>query len=194
MKIFSVQKHNWVVIAMIAFAVLSRVIFTETGLFNLAPVIAISLFGGALLKNSKPLAYLVPLAAYFLSDLYMQWAHGTGFYGISQFFVYGGMLAIVALGGRMKRINGVSILGYSIGGSLLFWLISNLGVYAAGYYGYGPQGFIETYAAALPFYKNEYSTQLFFNPIIGNAICSLAMFGAYYWVKPRLLGKMPIAG
>jgi hypothetical protein len=169
---------------LIVFTVIMRVVFSEVMLFNIAPVIAISLFSGGIMKN-KSYAYLVPLAVYLLSDIYMQIAHGTGFYGVSQFFVYMGMALVVALGTRMKKINTVSVLGYSIGGSLLFWLVSNLGVFAQGYYGYSVAGLVETFAWAIPFYKNEMSTQLFFNPIISNVITSGLLFASYAMVASK---------
>jgi hypothetical protein len=52
-------------------AAISRIINAETHWYNFGPMVAISLFSGAILKN-KTYAYLLPLAAYFISDLYLQ--------------------------------------------------------------------------------------------------------------------------
>src|SRR5688572_3426489 len=122
------QKNNTRIIllctALILVASFSRILNAEMQWYHFAPLVAISLFSGSTLK-SKSYAYILPLAAYFVSDLYMQLAHGNGFYGISQFFVYGAMVLVVLLGSFMNKLNTLKILGYTIGGSLLFWLISN---------------------------------------------------------------------
>lgn len=131
-------------------AVAARIVNAEAHLYNLAPVAALSLFSGAVLKN-KSYAYLIPLAAYFISDLYFQVTAGTGFYGISQFFVYGGMALVALLGTRMGQPKALKVFGFSIAGSLLFWIISNFGVFVGGYWGTGLKGFTTTYLMALPF-------------------------------------------
>src|SRR5690606_33578488 len=131
--------------ALILAAVVSRIINTETHWFNFAPLVAISLFSGSVLKG-KSYAYLLPLAGYLISDLYIHFfTANPGFYGVSQFFVYGGMLAVVMLGAFMGRPKVLKVLGFSIGGSLLFWLISNLGVFFGGYYGLSISGLVQTY-------------------------------------------------
>jgi len=189
------QNNNTILLctALILAAVFSRIVFAETGWYNLAPLVAISIFSGAILKN-KSYAFIIPLAAYLLSDVYMQVAHGTGFYGISQFFVYGAMALVVLLGSKMNKIQPLRVLGFTIGGSLLFWLISNFGVFAEGYYGYSANGLAQTFLAAIPFYKNEFSTKLFFNPIIGNVVTSGILFAAYAVLKNRVAAPKAIAG
>lgn len=172
--------------------VVLRIVFTEANIFNLAPVIAISLFSGAILRN-KSVAYIVPLATYLLSDVYFQMAHGTGFYGISQFFVYGAMLLVVLLSTSMKKVSALNVLGYSIGSALLFWIVSNLGVFAAGYYGYSFAGFTETFAMALPFLRGEQSAAFFFNPIISNTIVAGVLFAAYAALKHKVFVSKAIA-
>lgn len=175
-------------------AVVSRIINAETHWYNFGPMVAISLFSGAILKN-KTYAYLLPLAAYFISDAYLQMVHHNGFYGISQFFVYGGMALVVTLGSFMKKVNALKLLGFSIGGSLLFWLISNFGVFVSGYYGLNLQGLAATYLAAIPFYqKDGVSTGLFFNAIIGDMIFSGVLFGVYAVLKNRVMAPKAIAG
>jgi hypothetical protein len=175
-------------------AAISRIINAETHWYNFGPMVAISLFSGAILKN-KTSAYLLPLAAYFISDLYLQLVHHNGFYGISQFFVYGGMALVVLLGSFMKKANALKVLGFSIGGSLLFWVVSNFGVFLGGYWGTGLQGFTTTYLMALPFYsKDGVGTELFFNAIIGDLIFSGILFGAYALLKNKVAATKAIAG
>jgi hypothetical protein len=164
-------------------AVVARIVNAEAHLYNLAPVAALSLFSGAVLKN-KSYAYIIPLASYFISDLYFQLTAGTGFYGISQFFVYGGMALVVLLGTRMGQPKALKVFGFSIAGSLLFWIVSNFGVFAGGYWGTGLKGFTTTYLMALPFYSKNGGT-FFLNSFLGDLIFSGVLFGAYALLKPK---------
>jgi len=159
-------------------AALLRIINAETGWYHFTPIVAMSIFSGALLKR-KPLAFALPLLAYLLTDIYMQIVHHNGFYGISQSFVYGAMLLVVLMGSFMKKKNILNIAGFSIGGTLLFWLISNLGVFVAGYYGISWEGLTTTYIMALPFYHNEMATTLFTNALVGDLVFSGVFFGCY---------------
>lgn len=164
-------------IALIIIAVFSRLVNAEMHWYNFGPLVAISLFSGVVLKN-KSLAFIIPLAAYFISDLALQLIFGNGFYGISQFFVYGGMILVVLLGSRMRQPKALKVLGYTIAGSLIFWLVSNLGVFIAGYYGYSFSGLLTTYLMAIPFYTHT-GTEFFINQFVGDLIFSGILFGAY---------------
>lgn len=163
---------------LVLLAAILRMVNAEYGWYNFGPLAAMSLFSGTVLGR-KPLAFILPLAAYFISDAYMQFAHHNGFYGISQSFVYGAMIIIALFGSMMKKQNVLNVLGFSIGGTLLFWIISNFGVFAGGYWGTGVAGFTKTYLMALPFYKNEFATDLFLNALLGDIIFSGALFGIY---------------
>lgn len=164
--------------ALILAAVISRIINTETHWFNFAPLVAISLFSGSVLKG-KSYAYLLPMAGYLISDLYIHFfTANPGFYGVSQFFVYGGMVAVVLLGSFMGRPKALKVLGFSVGGSLLFWLVSNLGVFFGGYYGLNLSGLAQTYLMALPFYTAN-GTEFFFNALAGDLLYSGLLFGIY---------------
>ncbi len=179
--------------ALVLIATISRIVNAEMHWYNFGPLVAISLFSGAILKN-KSYAYILPLAAYLLSDIYIEIVHHNGFYGWGQFFVYGGMAMVVFLGTLMRKVNALKVLGFSIGGSLLFWLISNFGVFIDGYYGPGLQGIAATYLAAIPFYKQDgVATELFFNAIIGDVIFSGVLFGAYALLKNRVSASKAVA-
>ncbi len=179
--------------AIILFAVVSRIINAEVHWYNFSPLVAMGLFSGAVFKN-KAYAYLLPLAAYFLSDLYLHLVHHTGFYGPSQYFVYGGMALVVLLGTFIHKISALRIAGFAISGSLLFWVISNFGVFCAGYYGYSLGGLKTTYLMALPFYTHDgISTQLFFNAILGDLIFSGIFFGAYVLFRNKVTSAKLVA-
>ena len=176
---------------LILVAVISRILNAELHWYNFTPIIAISLFSGAVLKN-KSITYLLPLAAYLISDIYIQLTAGAGFYGISQFFVYGAMALVVLLGTSMRKPGVLHILGYSIGGTLLFWLISNFGVFLGGYWGTGISGLAKTYYMALPFLTKD-GTNLFFNSLVGTLICSGVLFGAFALLKSKVSPQKSLA-
>lgn len=186
------QKQNILVATvLVILAVAARIINTEVHfLYNFAPVAAIGLFSGAVLKD-KRLAFLLTIMAQFVSDIYIQlFTQYPGFYGIEQFFVYGGMVLVTLLGTTMGRPRALKVLGYSIAGTLLFFIVSNFGVWMAiqfgrvDLYGYGTgfQGLVNTFAAALPFYRSDVATNLFTNTLLGDVLYSGALFGAYYAV------------
>lgn len=168
-----------VVAAIILIAALSRIVPHP---YNFSPLVAISLFGGAMFKQNWK-AFLVPIGAYFISDLFFQMMGMQGFYGISQIFVYASMLLVVALGITMNQPRVLKVLGYSIAGSTAFWIISNFGVWVAS----GISGTVEyepgltlgmTYLRALPFY-NTFGNQLFFGSFAGDLFYSAVIFGVY---------------
>lgn len=186
--------------ALVLFAVISRVINVEFGIWgNFACVGAISLFSGNVIKN-KSLAYLVPLAAYFLSDLFIQLFTKTqGFYGISQFFVYASMLLVVFLGSKMGDAKALKVTTFSLGGSFIFWVVSNFGVWFAN--GMTPVnspmhepgltlGF--TYLRALPFYNN-FSSELFVGTFVGDLVYNGLLFGAFALISNRVFAPKSIA-
>lgn len=175
-------------VLMILAATLLRIANIELGMFHLVPMAAISLFSGAVLKN-KSLAIGVPMIAMFISDLFLQFTQGAGFYGVAQLFVYGALVLVSILGTTMKDLKTSKILGYSLGGSLLFWVISNLGVFAGGWYGYSFSGLMATFAMALPFLENEMATNLFVNSFVSDILGSSILFGSYALVAKTQIKK-----
>lgn len=178
--------------ALVLFAVITRIINVELGLWqNFACIGAISLLSGAVLKN-KPQAYIIPLAAYLLSDLYLQFiAHKVGFYGTSQYFVYGAMLLVVFLGSRMGQPKALKVFGFSIAGSAIFWIISNFGVWFANMTMPVTSPFYEngltlsfTYLRALPFY-NDFAKEMFLGTFISDLAFSGLLFGAFALLKNK---------
>src|ERR1043165_7738127 len=128
--------HSLLAVVLILMAAASRIVNAEMGLYNFAPVAALGLFAGAVVKD-KRIAVLFPLLAQFSSDLYFQLFTKTpGFYDISQFFTYGGFAAVALLGTRMGQIKPLKVLGFALSGSLLFFVLSNFGVWVKGYYGH----------------------------------------------------------
>ena len=175
-----------VVLLMIALAAISRIIPHP---YNFTPVVAMALFGGATLNN-KWLAFLVPIAAYFISDITIALIGGTGFYGITQLFVYGSMLLVTMLGMKMGKPKALKVLGFALSGAAIFWIVSNFGVWFANYMAAGSATYETgltlgmTYLRALPFY-NVYSNELFFGALAGDVFYSAALFGIYAFALKR---------
>lgn len=140
-----------------------------------------SLFSGSIIKQ-KSLAFLIPILAYFVSDLYLQITSGTGFYGISQLFVYGSMLLITALGSKLKQPKALNIFGFAISSSLIFFVLTNFGTWisnfalapAARFYTTDMQGLSNCMIAGIPFYRAT---------LLSDVVFSFVIFGSYYAVK-----------
>ena len=140
---------------------------------NFTPIGAIALFGGAYLKNRYH-AFLIPIAALWISDLilnnfiYSFYSDFTWFYPgfLWQYFSF--TLIIVIGYFFLKKINFKNVFITSISSSLLFFIITNFGVWISGsMYTLDFQGLITCYIMALPFFKGTllsficYSTFLF---------------------------------
>jgi hypothetical protein len=167
-------------IGLIALALGTRILGREMAMYNFAPVTAIALFGGSVIKD-KRISFIMPLIAMLLADLYLQYfTNMPGFYGKEQFFVYGAMMLVTLLGTNLRSINTVKVLGYSLTGSMIFFLVSNLGSFIGGMYGHTFDGFVTTYVNAIPFYKNS-----FISDIIGGVV----LFGTYAMVHRATSAK-----
>ncbi len=147
-------------VVLIALAAFSRLIPHP---MNFAPITAIALFGGVYI-NGK-LAPILPLAALLISDFFL------GFYdGIT--WVYGSFLLVVAIGLVIRRYKSILVVfGATIVGSLLFFVITNFGVWQSGvFYTKTLAGLVECFTAAIPFYRNSVMGDLFYVTV---------MFGVY---------------
>lgn len=174
---------------LILLAVVARIVNYELSIYNLAPVAAIGLFSGAVLKNKK-YSYLFTFMAMFISDVYIEFFTSMkGFYDISQFFVYGALLLITFMGTTMKSQKPLRIAGYSIAGSTIFFILSNFGTFLTGYWGTGVEGLTTTYLMALPFYT-KMGTEFFVNTYIGDLVFSGMLFGAYALLQDAVSKKM----
>lgn len=193
------MKRNYtnifIAIGLLTLAIGARIVNHEMHIYNFAPVAALGLFCGAVMKD-KRLAFMFTILAQLVSDVYIElFTAWDGFYGIEQYFTYGGMMLVTLLGTKMGKIKTLKVLGYSIAGSAIFFIVSNFGVWVSiqfgvDLYGYGKglSGLATTYLMALPFYS-KYGTELFFNTFIGDIVFSGLLFGAYVLLKDVLQRK-----
>lgn len=122
---------------------------------NFAPIAAMALFGGAYLN--KKYALIVPLVAMFVSDIFL------GFHNTVP-FVYGSFLLTGIIGLWLKNRRTVkNVITASFTSSILFFIITNFGVWLSGnLYPKTFPGLIECYIAAIPFFRNTIVGDLFY--------------------------------
>jgi hypothetical protein len=166
------------VAGMIVLAALSRLLPHPP---NFSPVEAIALFGGAYFAK-RHAAVWVPLVAMFLSDLALGLVNG-GIY--AEYFLSAGFLLIylcIALSavlgfGLRGRVNAPRVLGYSLLGSVLFFLVTNFGAWlGSSMYPQTGAGLMQAYVAGIPFFQNT---------VLGTLCYSALMFGSFAWLRRR---------
>ena len=162
-------------------AALSRVIPHPP---NFAPIGALGIFGGIAIKDKK-FAFIFPLGALFLSDLVLQLFTNTlGFYGAEQIFVYLAIMITTFLATRIKKANPTNILLACVWTGVIFFALSNFGVWVAhNYYPHTAAGLAQCYGQALVFYHNDLYSNFALNLFAGNVFFSAIMFGAYALIK-----------
>lgn len=129
---------------------------------NFTPIAAIALFGGAHFA-SKRAAFSVPLVAMFLSDL----ALGFGLHPLVP-FVYGSFALTVCLGLLIRHRRSLrTISGSALTGSVLFFIITNFGVWLQGnLYSMTVDGLPQCYVAAIPFFRNTLAGDAFYTAVL----------------------------
>src|SRR5215831_18912300 len=96
---------------------------------NFAPVAAIGLFAGA--QVSRRAGWLVPLAALLLSDLVIGFYHPVAM--LANYLAFATCLLLGA--GWLSRGRSVGrVAGAVLASSVAFFLVSNFGMWASGYY------------------------------------------------------------
>lgn len=143
---------------------------------NFAPIAAMALFGGVYLN--KKYALIVPMLAMFVSDLFL------GFHN-TMVFVYVSFLLTGAIGLWLrKHKNTQNIIISSFASSIIFFLITNFGVWLAGnLYPMTITGLVECYILAIPFFRNT---------ILGDLVYTGVFFGGYELILRTLNLKLQI--
>ena len=131
---------------------------------NFTPILSIAIMCSLYIKNR--FIVLVPISIMLLSDLYI------GNHIIAP-WVYFSILAICIVSFFAKN-NIRSVLLYSLINSILFFVVTNFGVWVSGGYYYSAEGLISCYIAALPFFRNT---------LISTFLFSLSIFALYNLVE-----------
>ncbi len=128
---------------------------------NFTPIGAMALFSGAYLGRRGLIALVAPLGAMLLSDAIL------GFYpGLAVNYL--AIALIVLLGSQaLRRIAPLRLFGTALAASLIFFAVSNFGVWAtSGMYPLSAAGLAACYVAAIPFFQNTLAGDLFYSALL----------------------------
>ena len=127
---------------------------------NFSPIAAMALFSGAFLPR-RGLAFVAPIGAMLLSDAAIGFHSGMP-------VIYASVAMIVAIGWLLSsRRNAGRIALAAVASSVLFYLLTNFGVWAFGtMYPKTAEGLIACYVAAIPFFQNSLAGDLFFTALL----------------------------
>ena len=158
----------WVLTLMIFAAAFVRLIPHPP---NFAPIAAMALFGGAYFSK-KWAAFIVPITAMFITDLFL------GFHE-TMWAVYLSFVLIVVIGMLMLKEKKVSNVFFaSVISSVSFFVITNFGIWlSTPYYEKTGAGLAMCYTAAIPFFHQTLLGDLFFVAIL---------FGLFEIVKAKI--------
>jgi hypothetical protein len=132
--------------------------------WNFTPVGAMALFSGAVIRNRR-LAFLVPLLALFLGDIFI------GFHKLMP-IVYASFIVSVAIGFWLRdRRTAGRITAATLAGAIQFFLITNFAFWQlGGFYPHTRAGLVACYVAGIPF---------FWNTLAGDAVYAALFFGTF---------------
>ena len=138
---------------------------------NVSPVAAMALFGGAYFAD-KRMAFIVPFAALFLSDLLL------GLHN-SMIFVYAGFALTVMIGFLLQNRATITNTAFAmVTSSVLFFLLTNFGAWmTSALYAKTAGGLMQAYAAGIPFFQNS---------LLGNLVFAAVIFGGYHLLQKNV--------
>ncbi len=144
-------------------------------IWNFTAVGALAIFAGAQFGD-KRLAFIMPLAAMAVSDIFL----GNGF----SLLVYTGFIAMVACGFLVRnKINTLNVVLASFISASVFYLITNFAFFYPTTYPQNLTGILASYTAALPFFRNM---------LIGNLVYSAVLFGVFHLLTKRYPGLVKV--
>lgn len=167
-------------VLLILFAAFSRLLPHPQ---NFAPVAAAAIFAG--LFMNKKYAIIIPIAATVLSDIFL------GFYPYV-LWVYGTYAVIAVLGlimqSKVHSSSGLkkagNIYSTTIAASIIFFIVTNFGVWLSGlYYQMSFAGLMESYAAAIPFFRTS---------LLADVVYITLMTGVYMLVAKTAFKTEPV--
>lgn len=183
MKQHTITYRFLALLAIVLLAALSRILPHPP---NFTPVGALALFGAAYF-TPRWLAIAAPLLGLFLSDLvlnnlvYAEYQTGFVWFSGGFLWIYGSFVVISLLGfAFLQRISAGRIAALSIMASVLFFVVTNFGVWlGSGMYPQTVSGLVACYTAAIPFFANT---------LLGDLFYSAAMFGSFALLQKSFPG------
>lgn len=170
----SSQKNILVLFIICIIAAATRLIPSE--MVNFTAIGALAFMGGAMIQN-KWLRYALPIGLLAITDvilntvIHSEYTGGTFFYD-GMLWVYIPFIISVALGRIiLKEATAGKVLFAGIVSGIVFFLLSNFGVWMSGtLYPKTLGGLAEAYYMGLPFFRNT---------LIGNVVYGLAIYFAF---------------
>ncbi len=170
-----------VLAGMILLAALSRLVPHPP---NFSPIEAVALFGGAYFVK-RAWAIAVPLIALAISDLVLGLINGgvylDYFLNVHFLSIYACIALCTLLGfGLRGRVVGARVLGYSLLGSVLFFVVTNFAVWATANPTLAPacaSSVGACYVAGLPFFQWT---------VLGTLFYSAILFGSFALLRARI--------
>lgn len=159
-----------ILVLMVLLAAFSRII---PHMPNFSPLGAIGLFGAAYFAQ-KWQAFLVPIAATWLSDLFINnviyaqhYPEFTWFYS-GFYWQYSTYLLITLLGVLIfNKINPIRVVAGALSSSVLFFIITNFGCWIGStFYPQDTTGLTACYIAGIPFFQGTILGDLFYAGVL----------------------------
>lgn len=182
------KKNAFLIITgFILFAALTRLL---PHAYNFTPLGAIALFGAAYFSQ-KRWAFIVPIVALWLSDLflnnmvYAEYYDGFALFTSGFLYIYGAFALITILGIKLfDKVTLPRVIGGALGGSLIFFIVSNFGVWITSpMYPLTAEGLLMCYTAAIPFFHYT---------IAGNVVYCGVLFGGYEYLKYKMPEQLAV--
>lgn len=171
---FSLRAKFFSIIALILFGIVVRLLPHTP---NVTPVSAIALLVSVYFGFRSSFASMVIIM--LISDFFI------GFYTLPIMFSVYGSFVFVSLLGRFPESPSIeAIVVRTLASSLIFFIITNFAVWQFGtMYPHSPQGLLESYFMAIPFFKSS---------LIGDLLYTGLLFGVFYILthKEILLNKV----
>tara|TARA_B100001029_G_scaffold112000_1_gene92450 strand:+ start:232 stop:810 length:579 start_codon:yes stop_codon:yes gene_type:complete len=151
---------------------------------NFVPIFAMILFSAVHFKN-KFQAIAISVGALWLSDIYINnWGTYSEYY--SEFILFSSpfnylsyiIIALLSVQIFKNTITIPKVLGSSIGVGVIFFIVSNFGVWLGGtMYPMTFEGLVTCYVAAIPFFRATLTSNILF---------SFILFGGYYVLQNQI--------
>lgn len=162
-----------VITLLILLAALSRLIPHPV---NFAPIGGMAFFGAAYYRR-RVWAFVIPVITMWISDLILNnGVYGAYFDGLvwlydGAWFTYGAFILIALMGMvTLRKIKVPNLLFSALGASVIFFLVSNFGVWFSGtMYPKDFSGLIACYTAGILFFKNTVMGDLFYTAVLFGA-------------------------
>jgi len=161
---------------------------------NFSPIAAMALTGGYLLGKNK-WAFIVPISGLFISDLFLglvSKANADYLFSISFVFVYISSILTVLIGSYVKKSGSWTKLAVAaIFSSVIYYLITNFGAWL-----YDPiytkdmAGLLQSYAAGLVFYKQQFFGSFFFNHVMATLFFTFLIVACHSFLVNVLFSRM----